>query len=122
MGVPWSSAGKKFACNVGDLGSSPGLGRSPGEGKGYPLQIPGEFHGLYSPWGCKSPTQLSDFHFHLGVSMHRIMSTANSDNFTSSFLIWAPFISLSSLIVLDRTPKTMLNNIVKSEHSPCFCS
>ena len=32
------SAGKESACNVGDLGSVPGLGRSPGEGKGYPLQ------------------------------------------------------------------------------------
>ena len=33
--------GKKPACNVGDLGSIPGLGRSPGEGKGYPLQYIG---------------------------------------------------------------------------------
>ena len=38
MGFPCGSAGKKSACNVGDLGSIPGLGRSPGEGKGYPLQ------------------------------------------------------------------------------------
>ena len=38
-----------------DLNSIPGLGRSPGEGKGYPLQYSGqrEFHGLYSPWGLK---------------------------------------------------------------------
>ena len=35
------SAGKESACNVGDLGSIPGLGRSPGEGKGYPLQYSG---------------------------------------------------------------------------------
>ena len=35
---PCGSAGKESACNVGDLGSIPGLGRSPGEGKGYPLQ------------------------------------------------------------------------------------
>ena len=33
-----NSAGKESACNVGDLGSIPGLRRSPGEGKGYPLQ------------------------------------------------------------------------------------
>ena len=33
-----SSVGKESACNAGDLGSIPGLGRSPGEGKGYPLQ------------------------------------------------------------------------------------
>ena len=40
MGFPGSSAGKagKFACNVGDPSSIPGLGRSPGEGIGYPLQ------------------------------------------------------------------------------------
>ena len=39
----------------GDLGSIPGVGRCPGERKGYPLQVfwPGEFCGLYSPWGCK---------------------------------------------------------------------
>ena len=37
MAFPCDSAGKESACNVGDLGSIPGLGRSPGEGKGYPL-------------------------------------------------------------------------------------
>ena len=38
---PGGSAGKESSCNVGDLGSIPGLGRSPGEGKGYPLQYSG---------------------------------------------------------------------------------
>ena len=38
MGFPSGSAGKDSACNAGDLGSIPGLGRYPGEGKGYPLQ------------------------------------------------------------------------------------
>ena len=54
-GLPYGSAGKESACNAGYLGSSPGLGRFPGEGKGYyPLVFrPGEFHGLYSPWGHK---------------------------------------------------------------------
>ena len=37
-GFPCGSAGKESACNVGDLGSIPELERSPGEGKGYPLQ------------------------------------------------------------------------------------
>ena len=36
--LPDSSVGKESACNAGDLGSIPVLGRSPGEGKGYPLQ------------------------------------------------------------------------------------
>ena len=45
---PGGSAGKESACNAGDLGSIPGLGRSPGEGKGKatPELWPGEFHGL----------------------------------------------------------------------------
>ena len=40
-GFPSGSAGKQSACNVADLGSTSGLGRSPGEGKGYPLQYSG---------------------------------------------------------------------------------
>ena len=38
LGFPCGSAGKESTCNAGDLGSIPGLGRYPGEGKGYPLQ------------------------------------------------------------------------------------
>ena len=50
LASPGGSAGKESACNVGDLVSIPGLGRSPGEGKGYPLKYTGlQFHGLYSP-------------------------------------------------------------------------
>ena len=39
--LPCGSAGKESACNTGDLGLIPGLGRSPGEGKGYPLRYSG---------------------------------------------------------------------------------
>ena len=52
-GFPGSSAGKESACNEGDLGSIPGLGRSPGEGKGYPLQHSGPENSMDSPWGRK---------------------------------------------------------------------
>ena len=38
MGFPWDSAGKDSSCNVGDLGSILGSGRSPAEGNGTPLQ------------------------------------------------------------------------------------
>ena len=41
VGFPCSSAGKESVCNVGDVGSIPELSRSPGKGKGYPLQCSG---------------------------------------------------------------------------------
>ena len=41
VGFPCGSAGKESTCNVGHLGSIPGLRRYPGEGKGYPLQYSG---------------------------------------------------------------------------------
>ena len=67
MGFPCGSAGKESACNAGDLGSVPGLGRSHGEGKVYPLQYSGleNFMGYIVHGVAKSQTQLSDFHFQL---------------------------------------------------------
>ena len=57
MGFPGRSDGTQSACNVGDLGSVLGSGRSPGEGTGQrtPVFLPGELHGQrslagYSPW------------------------------------------------------------------------
>ena len=41
LGFAGGSAGKESVCNAGNLGSIPGVGRSPGEGKSYPLQCPG---------------------------------------------------------------------------------
>ena len=45
--LSWWIDGKESACNVGDLASAPGLGRPPGEGKGYPTPLfwLREFHG-----------------------------------------------------------------------------
>ena len=64
LGFPSGSAGKESVCNVGDLGSTPGLGRSPGEGNGYPLQYSGLENSMDSivHGVTKSQTQLSDFH------------------------------------------------------------
>ena len=54
FGFPGGSAGKESACNVGDLGSIPRLGRSPAEEKGYPLQYSGLESSMdCSPRGCK---------------------------------------------------------------------
>ena len=67
MGFPCGSAGKESTCNEGDLSSIPGLGRSPGEGKGNPLQ----YSGVENSMDCivhgvaKSQTWLSNFHFTL---------------------------------------------------------
>ena len=67
MGFPDSSVDKESSCNAGDLGSIPGLGRSPGEGKGYPLK----HSGLENSTDCtvhgvaKNRIRLSDFHFGL---------------------------------------------------------
>ena len=55
MGFSCSSVGKESACNVGGLGSTPGLERSSGEGKGLPLQysVLENSMDMYSPWGHK---------------------------------------------------------------------
>ena len=53
LGFPGGSAGKESACNAGDLDSIPGLGRSPGEGQGYPLQDSGLQSSVDSPWNCR---------------------------------------------------------------------
>ena len=64
LAFPHGSASKESACNLGDLGSISGSERSPGEGKGYPLQ----YSGLENSLHCivhgvaKSWTQLSNFH------------------------------------------------------------
>ena len=64
MGFPCGVAGKESVCNEGDLDSISGLGKSPGEGKGYPLQYSGLensmdsiVHGVTKSW-----TQVSNFH------------------------------------------------------------
>ena len=62
---PCGSAGEKSACNAGDLGLIPGLGRAPEEGKGYPLLYSGLENSMDSIVHrvTKSQVQLSDFHF-----------------------------------------------------------
>ena len=68
-GFPCGLADKEPDCNAGELGLIPGLGRSPGEGKGYPLH----YSDLKKSMDCivhgvaKSQTRLGDFSLHLHV-------------------------------------------------------
>ena len=65
LSFPCCSAGKESACNLGDLGLIPRLGRSPGEGNGLPTPVfwPGEFHGWYSPLVCRVRHNWATFAF-----------------------------------------------------------
>ena len=72
MDFPGGSAGKEYTCNVGDLDSIPGLGRSPGERDHYLLH----YSGLENSMDCivhgvaKSWTRLSSFHFYFSWSTY----------------------------------------------------
>ena len=79
-GFPCGSDGKESACNVGDLSAIPGLGRSPGEGKGYPRQYSGFenfmdciVHGVTKSW-----TQLSNFHSYFSMFQNTFKSSTKS--------------------------------------------
>ena len=75
MGFPSGSDGKESACSAGDLSKIPGLGRSPGEGTGYPLQYfclenskDREAWQAIVRGVAKSQTQLSNFHTYIHQS------------------------------------------------------
>ena len=125
MGFPDCSVGRESACNAEDPGSIPGLGRSAGEGIGYPFRYswaslvaqlvknspecgrpgfdpwvgkmpwrrerlpnpvfwPGEFHGLYSPWGCKE----MDTTEQLSLSLQPWIFTGRTD--AEAPILWPP--------------------------------
>ena len=67
LGLPCGSAGKEFACNAGDLGSDPWVGKISWRRKRLPTPVfwPGEFLGMYSPWGHKDSdtTERLSLHF-----------------------------------------------------------
>jgi len=95
MGFSRGSAAKESTCNVGDLGSIPGLGRSPGEWKGYPLQ----YTGLENSMGCivhgdaRSQTQLSDFHSYSFAHSEKLTEMKN--------LATAPLIARSKICIFQ---------------------
>ena len=86
LGFPHGWAGEESTCNAGDLDSIPGLGRFPGEGKGYPLQ----FCGLENSIDCivrgvaKSWTWLSDFNSLSFVKITNTSMAKSTVNFWAS--------------------------------------
>ena len=79
LGFLGGLAGEESACNVGDLGLILGLGRSPGKGKGYPLQYSGLENSMdcIVQGGAKSRTRLNDFHFPISKKqIHSVPATA----------------------------------------------
>ena len=101
VGFPGGSAGKESPSNAGDLGLIPGLGRSPGEGKGYPLQ----YSGLENSMDCRlhgvtnSQIWLSNFHFIF--SCHEVMGP-DAMILVFWMLNFKPAFSLSSFTFIKR--------------------
>ena len=91
LGFPCGSAGKESTCNVGDLGWIPGLGRSPGDDKGYPPQYSGleNFMDSIAHGVAKSQTGLRDFYFHFfKLSNNNEDFLKSSCNSAEQFLSW----------------------------------
>ena len=90
MGFPCGSAGKESACNAGELGLIPELGRSPGEGNSYALQ----YSGLESSLDCivhgvtKSHTRLSEFHFEASLIAQSVKNMPAVQETRVRFLRW----------------------------------
>ena len=120
MGFPGGSDSKESACVLGDLGSIPGLGRSPGEGNSYPLQYSGLENSMDRSLQAivhavsKSRTWLSDFHFHL--------NTLSMTEFLLSFpsLLTPELIFCIPSLLLIFLPYTSPS--LTELHLPSFCS
>ena len=118
-GFPSGSDGEESACNARDLGSVPGLGRSPEEGNGYPLQYSGlenstdkgawqaTVHGV-----AKSRTRLSDFHFtFLDTAILCVQLRSSCFLRTPIFLDWGPILTLGLLHRTADQPLLCINNL-----------
>ena len=120
-----SSAGKESICSVRVLGSIPGLGRSPGEGKGYPLQYSGleNFMDYIVIGVTKSWTRLSDFCFCFPESW---FSSVQSLSHVQLFVTpWTGLPVHHQLLELTQTHVHWVGDAIQSTHplsslSPTF--
>ena len=96
LGFPCGSAGKE--CSAGDLGLSPGFGRSSGEGNGYPLwySSPGNSMDCIVHGGCKESdaTQRLSFHNHLAYGPFNVLVNSVCKYFIENFWGSVPFSSI----------------------------
>ena len=107
LGFPDSSVGKESACNAGDLGSIPGLGRFPWRRKRLPTPVfwPGELHGLYSPWGRKESdvTEWLSLSFTLPISLVSIVFFMSLLPFVFNFLNFLLLLLFKYLFICSFT-------------------
>ena len=103
QGFPCGSTGKESACNAGDLGVIPWLGRSPGEGKGYPPQysdlensIDCIVHGVTKSWTC-----LSDFHFYFIDQISSVHSLSRVQIFATLWTVGSSVHGISQARILE---------------------
>ena len=112
LGFPCGSAGKESACNVEDLGSIPGLGISPGEGKGYPLQYSGLENSMNCQWDCRVRHDWSDL---AAALLYMNFEFIVYFNFTKYLIAWIYFIHGASLVAqLIKNPPAMWETWVQS--------
>ena len=107
QGFPGGSDGKEFACNAGDQGLIPGLGRSRGEGNGNPIQYSCLENPMdrsvegYSPWGHTELNTTSLYQLHLSSSQqtiyYRITVKSKIINMFYSFRLYIPCCDYSTL-------------------------
>ena len=95
LGLPWWLSGKESACNEGDLGLIPGLGRSPGDWKGYPLQ----YSCLENPHGQRN------------LAGYSLWGHKESDT-TEQLLLWSqgPTLSLIDYLALITSATVLIFN------------
>ena len=109
LGFPCGSAGKESACNAGDLGLIPRLGRYPERGKGYPLQ----YSGLENSTDCivhgvtKSQTRLSDFHFQGAFTGHPSHQVWRTDAAALLLGVWV-------ITLHEPLPQALLETLISS--------
>ena len=114
-GFPGGSAGKESACNAGNLGLIPVLGRSPEEEKGYPLQYSDLEKVLYSPWGHKGSGTTE----RILLSLSRIPLRGEHDPFLA-MVLYIHVDYLSSAVF--KLPSVIPNSSVRAYYRqpPCI--